>query len=450
MALQSQQLGAARPPILTSRRRRRRRLPRWVLPVAALTAIAGAWWLFWPRGERDAATLPSDPLVVAAAPPTPAAQTPAAQSPARSAGSTPAASATGSAPSPTATPEPRRTGEAPPRSTAPASTPAAAPPAARPAPERPAATAPAATAAPAPAAPAPTSPAPATPAPATSAPPALAATESVTLPPRTPEQRPAAPAPPRDRVGAIAATADQDPVEARAALTELILSGALTGSEQRRAREVVEQINGRLVFSAATVEGDPFSRIYRVEPGDSLERIARRETGNAVDWRFLQRINGIRNPRALQVGQRLKLPVGHFHAVVHKRDYRLDLFLVNDSGRVLVRSFPVGLGELNSTPEGVARVRAGSKLVDPAWTNPRTGEYFAGSDPANPIGHRWIGLVSVTPGDELFDTYGIHGTIDPASIGQSLSMGCIRLLPNDVELVYEVLTEAGSTVEVRP
>ncbi len=237
-----------------------------------------------------------------------------------------------------------------------------------------------------------------------------------------------------NRVSRLVELAERDPVEARAALTELLLAGELSADQERLARSAV----------------DPFSRIYQVQPGDSLERIARREAGNTVDWRFIQRINGIRNPRAIQVGQRLKLPVGHFHAVVDKGGYRMDLFLVNDSGRVLVRSFPVGLGELNSTPEGVARVRPGSKLIDPEWHNPRTREYFPSGHPENPIGTRWIGLVSVQDGDQLFDTYGIHGTIEPNSIGRSISMGCIRLLPGDVELVYEVLTEAGSTVEIRP
>ena len=115
-----------------------------------------------------------------------------------------------------------------------------------------------------------------------------------------------------------------------------------------------------------------------------------------------------------------------------------------------VASYPVGLGELNSTPEGVAKVRKGSKLIDPEWYNPRTGEYFAAGDPKNPIGEHWIGLSSASEGDRLFDGYGIHGTIEPGSIGRSVSMGCVRLLPEHVEVVYEMLTEPESTVEVRP
>ena len=46
--------------------------------------------------------------------------------------------------------------------------------------------------------------------------------------------------------------------------------------------------------------------------------------------------------------------------------------------------------------------------------------------------------------------YGIHGTIEPDSIGRSESMGGIRMRPDDVALLYEVLTEGTSTVTIRP
>jgi lipoprotein-anchoring transpeptidase ErfK/SrfK len=45
--------------------------------------------------------------------------------------------------------------------------------------------------------------------------------------------------------------------------------------------------------------------------------------------------------------------------------------------------------------------------------------------------------------------YGIHGTIEQDSIGRQASMGCIRMRPDDVALVYEMLSE-HSTVQIRP
>jgi lipoprotein-anchoring transpeptidase ErfK/SrfK len=116
--------------------------------------------------------------------------------------------------------------------------------------------------------------------------------------------------------------------------------------------------------------------------------------------------------------------------------------------RVFVRTFAVGLGEYDSTPVGRFRVRQSSKLINPEWVNPRTGQRFLTDDPANPIGERWIGLEGVSESVRDLGGYGIHGTIEPQTIGHQASMGCIRMLPDDIELVYELLVETLSTVEI--
>ncbi len=171
-----------------------------------------------------------------------------------------------------------------------------------------------------------------------------------------------------------------------------------------------------------------------------------------VDWRLIQRVNAMADPRKLRVGQKLKLVNGPFHAVVTKREYRLDLYADPrdpDGNRLYIRSFGVGLGEHDSTPIGKFAVKSGSKLVDPYWVNPRTGQRFANSDPLNPIGERWIGLEGADPASAGLTGYGLHGTIDPASIGHDASMGCVRMLGEDVEVVYELLQERVSQVEIR-
>ena len=70
-------------------------------------------------------------------------------------------------------------------------------------------------------------------------------------------------------------------------------------------------------------------------------------------------------------------------------------------------------------------------------------------NPANPIGDRWIGLEGIDEATRHMSGYGIHGTNEPQSIGQQSSMGCIRMLAQDVEVVYDVLMERMSTVEIR-
>ena len=83
------------------------------------------------------------------------------------------------------------------------------------------------------------------------------------------------------------------------------------------------------------------------------------------------------------------------------------------------------------------------------WVNPRTAELFSGDNPLNPIGERWLGLQGMDEHTKDLFGLGIHGTIEPKSIGTNASMGCVRMLEGDVEKVYEMLLEGISTVEIR-
>jgi lipoprotein-anchoring transpeptidase ErfK/SrfK len=53
-----------------------------------------------------------------------------------------------------------------------------------------------------------------------------------------------------------------------------------------------------------------------------------------------------------------------------------------------------------------------------------------GTDPANPIKARWLGI---------FNGAGIHGTDNLASLGSAASHGCIRMaIPDVIEVYNEV------------
>ena len=294
------------------------------------------------------------------------------------------------------------------------------------------------------------------------APPPIAATTRRSDPaPRTLRDRRAVPPPPaappgdpnlwrqvRERLEAGLALADPErPLESRRWLTDALASPALAPDEAQAVREALAKLNQRLLFSPEVVEGDPFCLEYMVEPGEILKRIVRAQDLR-VDWRFILRINGIADARRLRQGQRLKLVTGPFHAVVSKPEYRLDLYLGTGPQRVYVGSFAVGLGTGNSTPIGLFRIK--SKVVDPSWTDPRTNQVYSGADPANPIGEHWLGFEGIEPATKGLVGYGLHGTIEPETIGTQASMGCIRMLPRDVELIYEVLVEQVSTVEITP
>lgn len=249
-------------------------------------------------------------------------------------------------------------------------------------------------------------------------------------------------------------------VEARALLNKALFDGRLPAEERRALRSQIAAINETLVFGPGVAAGDPLTDTYVIQAGDSLVTLARKQ-GLPVDWRFIQRINKIARPEALRVGQKIKVVRAPFHAIVHKSDFRVDLYMGDppssgaatgpdgqDPSWTYVRSFPVGLGESNGTPEGLFVVRPKSKLVNPRWVNPRTGEVFEADNPKNPIGEHWLGLDGAEEATRKFAAYGMHGTVDPASVGKSMSMGCVRLLSDDIAAVYEMLTERVSTVKI--
>ncbi len=251
---------------------------------------------------------------------------------------------------------------------------------------------------------------------------------------------------------AAALEAQNKPIEARNILNGALFSRGTTEADRAAIRDRLTRLNETLVFSRTVVPGDALVMNYKIAPGDSLAKIASNEKLD-TDWRLIAQINGISDPRRIRVGQSLKLVKGPYHAVVYKGAFRLDLFAnATDSAgnRLYIRSFPVGLGEFGSTPTGSFVVRPSSKLVNPVWTNPRTGEYFGADNPANPIGEHWIGLDPADEATSEYTQYGLHGTIDPQSIGTEKSMGCVRLAGADIELLYGMLVENKSTVEILP
>ena len=275
-----------------------------------------------------------------------------------------------------------------------------------------------------------------------------AATAGIAGTPGTPATTPAATlGNAAQRIQQANAMIASDPIRARVELTRLLDSNALSATERTQAYTGINNLASSLFFSPNIVPGDIASQSYVVKKGDSFARITNREK-LAIDWRFIQRINQIASEKALRADMRLKLAHGPFDGEVIKADYRFNIYAGTGSERVMVASFPCGVGTNDSTPVGTFKVRTGSKLIDPEWSNPRTGEKFKSNDPKNPIGERWIGLQGTTPETAKFTGYGIHGTVEPQSIGKQMSMGCVRLGDAEVQVVYELIGES-STIVIR-
>lgn len=115
----------------------------------------------------------------------------------------------------------------------------------------------------------------------------------------------------------------------------------------------------------------------------------------------------------------------------------------------VVKTYPIGIGRVGwETPLGAATVIA--KAVDPAWYVPLSvrrehaelGDPLPSVVPAgpdNPLGSRVLKLDM--PG------YLIHGTNQPYGVGMRVSHGCVRLYPENIEYLYE-LVDIGEPVQI--
>jgi lipoprotein-anchoring transpeptidase ErfK/SrfK len=106
----------------------------------------------------------------------------------------------------------------------------------------------------------------------------------------------------------------------------------------------------------------------------------------------------------------------------------------------LRRAFRVATGQ-STYPTPLGRFNIQVMWRNPWWYPPNSrwarGQKPIPPGPNNPLGTRWMGLSS--PG------VGIHGTPNPASIGYSVSHGCIRMHISEAEWLFNTV-DVGTTV----
>jgi L,D-transpeptidase ErfK/SrfK len=132
----------------------------------------------------------------------------------------------------------------------------------------------------------------------------------------------------------------------------------------------------------------------------------------------------------------------HEGVVINIAEMRLYYFPRPKKGESqVVYTFPIGIGKVGwKTPEGVTHIVRRQK--DPTWRPPvsvikehrENGDDLAtviGPGPDNPLGRHAFYLA--WPG------YLIHGTNKPAGVGLRSSHGCIRLYPEDIALLYDMV-----------
>jgi len=193
-----------------------------------------------------------------------------------------------------------------------------------------------------------------------------------------------------------------------------------------RARKVLDRINVELLLSPRQMPG---KIEYIVQPGDSLDRIARK---HGVNVELIQKSNDIRGA-LIHPGQRLRIPAGKFSIVADKSD---NLMMVYYNGEYF-KTYRIGTGKYDKTPVGESKVT--DRIMHPTWWQP-DGKAIPYGSPDNLLGTHWLALD--------IRGYGIHGTWEPETIGRSESEGCIRMLNSEVEELFNIIP-VGTPVTIK-
>ncbi len=226
----------------------------------------------------------------------------------------------------------------------------------------------------------------------------------------------------------------EDALTAGTALLEACMRGPIA-KEAADAHASVDAVFAAMATPLAAITLNPAhparARSYEVKSGDSLDVIASRyrKQGYALEAGTLQLVNRISDPRRLQIGQMIKVPVDPVRTVINKASFLMAVYI----GDTIVRLYWIGHGKANLTPE--ADFKIGVKDKHPDWKGVPYGH------PDNPLGDYWVEFK-----DGLNRGIGAHGTEEPDSICDTRSEGCIRMRDADIMEFFLVVPRGSEVV----
>ena len=229
-------------------------------------------------------------------------------------------------------------------------------------------------------------------------------------------------------------------------------AAAVVPLDARPVQDPLDPNNFLLESPGQTLIGEP--QIVFASDTDTLSDLAR-EYGLGYDE--MVAANPDISPWLPGEGTPIVLPTQYVLPDVEKKGVVLNIATkrlfyfpdVAEGERQQVMTYPIGIGRVGwETPLGETTVV--SKAKDPHWWVPASvrrehaemGEplpQVVPPGPDNPLGHRVLKLDM--PG------YLIHGTNTPYGVGMRVSHGCVRLYPENIEVLY-ALVGIGEAVTI--
>ncbi len=204
----------------------------------------------------------------------------------------------------------------------------------------------------------------------------------------------------------------------------------------------IERYVGTLARRFDRTAVDSVLRLRKGKPFVTKERVGRRLRRLALASALFRSVKThVREPIALRTDTiapaATRASIGDV-IVIRRGANRLQLY----DGMKLRRTFGVATGE-SRYPTPLGKFEIVVKWRHPWWYPPQSDWAKDAKPippgPGNPLGTRWMGISS--------PAVGIHGTPDPASIGYSVSHGCIRMLIPEVEWLFNQV-EIGTPVYI--
>jgi len=194
--------------------------------------------------------------------------------------------------------------------------------------------------------------------------------------------------------------------------------------DSTEAMDVIDELGKININQFFSFKAQPFTSFHTVERGEYLSTIAKKEKTFVES---IKRINQMTSDR-IRPGVKLKIDKSKYSIDIDISDNVLKLFRVFDGQTNYVKRYSVGTGKTDNTPRGNFKINL--KQKNPTWYKPG-GKAIPFGSKENLLGTRWMGIDC--PG------FGIHGTWDPDSVGKPSSAGCVRLLNEDVEELFDIV-----------